>query len=111
MGLSDLMLDSLDRGVVELRVRGEAGAKGKRARRVPVVPKLAAEITRYVARHRPEVAYPNLLINEDGRPYGLWGIDAVMNRLSERVSPSQRSPRSVGGTSSDCELPWAMRTT
>jgi integrase len=84
-GLPDLMLDSLDRGVVELRVRGEAGAKGKRARRVPVVPKLGAEIKRYVARHRPDVAYPNLLINEAGRPYGLWGVDAVMDRLSERV--------------------------
>jgi len=38
--LPDLMLDSSDRGVVELRVRAEAGAKGMRPHRVPVVPKL-----------------------------------------------------------------------
>src|SRR5205823_4538633 len=73
-GLSDLMLDSLDRGVVELRVRGEAGAKGMRARRVPIVPKLGGEIKRYVARHRPEVVYVNLLLNRRYRPYNVWGI-------------------------------------
>ncbi|HXM55740.1 MAG TPA: site-specific integrase [Candidatus Dormibacteraeota bacterium] len=84
-GLPDLNVDSLDRGIVELRVRGEAGAKGMRARRVPVVPKLGAEIKRYVARHRPEVPHRNLLISNDGRPYGRWGIDALMDRLAERV--------------------------
>ena len=120
-GLPDLMLDSLDRAVVELRIRGDAGAKGKRARRVPVVPKLGAEIKRYVARHRPEVAYPNLLINGDGRPYGLWGVDAIMDRLSERVgyrymrmafgTPSRRLRRSWAGISSGCRSPWGMRTT
>ncbi len=52
-GLPDLMLDSFDRGVVELRIRGDAGAKGRRARRVPIVMKLGAEIKRYVARFRP----------------------------------------------------------
>jgi integrase len=84
-GLSDLMLESLDRGVVELRVRGDAGAKGMRARRIPVVPKLGSEIRRYVVRHRPEVAYPALLINSDGRPYRRWGIDSMMDRLQDRV--------------------------
>jgi integrase/recombinase XerD len=84
-GLPDLNLESLDRGVVELRVRGEAGAKGMRARRVPVSPKLGAAVKRYVARDRRDVSYRNLLINEDGRPYGIWGIDALMDRLSERV--------------------------
>jgi integrase len=84
-GLPDLNTDSLDRGIVELRVRGEAGAKGMRARRVPVVPKLGAEIKRYVARHRPEVPHRNLLISNDGGPYGRWGIDALMDRLAERV--------------------------
>jgi integrase len=67
-GLPDLNTDSLDRGIVELRVRGEAGAKGMRARRVPVVPKLGAEIKRYVARHRPEVPHRNQLISNDGGP-------------------------------------------
>jgi integrase len=38
-----------------------------------------------VARFRPDVPYPNLLINWDGRPYGLWGVDGLMDRLSERV--------------------------
>src|SRR5712691_9195744 len=79
-GLPDLMLDSLDRGIVELRVRGEAGAKGMRARRIPVVPRLGSEIKRYVARHRPDVAYSNLLINSGGRPYRRWGMDSVMDR-------------------------------
>jgi len=46
-GLPDLMLDSLDRGRVELRVRWDAGAKGKKSRRVPITPKLAAVIKRY----------------------------------------------------------------
>jgi integrase len=84
-GLSDLMLDSLDRGIVELRVRGEAGAKEMRARRVPIVPKLGGEIKRYTARHRPEVGYPNLLINRRGRPYQVWGVDEMMDRLGERT--------------------------
>jgi integrase len=51
-GLPDLMLDSLDRGRVELRVRWDAGAKGKKSRRVPITAKLAAAIKRYEARHR-----------------------------------------------------------
>ena len=46
-GLPDLMLDSFDRGVVELRIRGDAGAKGRRARRVPIVMKLGAEMGRH----------------------------------------------------------------
>jgi integrase len=84
-GLPDLMLDSFDRGVVELRIRGDAGAKGRRARRVPIVMKLGAEIKRYVARFRPEVDYLELLINENGRPYRNWGVDAMMDRLQEAV--------------------------
>jgi site-specific recombinase XerD len=84
-GLPDLNLESLDRGVVELRVRGEAGAKGMRARRVPVSPKLGAAVKRYVARDRRDVHFSNLLINDDRRPYGIWGIDALMDRLTERV--------------------------
>jgi hypothetical protein len=51
--LPDLMLDSFDRGVVELSIRGDTGAKGRRARRVPIVMKLGAEIQRDVARFRP----------------------------------------------------------
>lgn len=52
-GLPDLMTDSLRRGRVELRVRWDAGAKGRRSRRVPITPKLAAAVKRYEARHRP----------------------------------------------------------
>jgi integrase len=84
-GLSDLLLDSLDRGVAEIRVRPEAGAKGMRARRVPVVPKLATEIRRYVAKYRPDVDYPQLLINEHEQPYGRWGIQSLMTRLAGRA--------------------------
>ena len=40
-GMSDLMLDSMVRGRVELRVRWDAGAKGRKSRRVPITVKLA----------------------------------------------------------------------
>ena len=67
-GLSDVMTDSLGRGRVELRVRWNAGAKGRKSRRVPITPKLAAAIKRYEARHRGDTELPELLINEHGRP-------------------------------------------
>jgi integrase len=44
------MTDSLGRGRVELRVRWDAGAKGRKSRRVPITPKLASTIKRYEAR-------------------------------------------------------------
>ena len=90
-GLPELNVDSLDRGIAELRVRGEAGAKGIRARRVPAVAKLGAEIKRYVARHRPEVQYRNLLISSDGRPYSRWGVDAWA-AASHGASPTETAP-------------------
>ena len=77
-GLPDLMLDSVARGRVELRVRWDGGAKGRKSRRVPVTPKLAAAIKRYEARERPEVPYSELLINHLGRPYHRFGIDQMM---------------------------------
>lgn len=57
-GLSDVMLDSLSRGRVELRVRWDAGAKGKKSRRVPITPKLASAIKRYEARYRRSPSTP-----------------------------------------------------
>jgi site-specific recombinase XerD len=84
-GLPDLMLDSMQRGRVELRVRWDAGAKGKKSRRVPITPKLAAAIKQYEARHRRDVEYPHMLINERGLPYGRFGIDAIMDRLKLRT--------------------------
>jgi integrase len=84
-GLSDIMLDSLARGRVELRVRWDGGAKGHKARRVPITPKLAAAIKRYEARHRPDLPHGALLINEHGRPYQRYGLDSVMDRLQRRV--------------------------
>lgn len=51
-GMSDLMLDSMVRGRVELRVRWDAGAKGRKSRRVPITVKLAEAIKRYEGRHR-----------------------------------------------------------
>jgi integrase len=82
-GLPDLMLDSVVRGRVELRVRWDGGAKGRKSRRVPITPKLAAAIKRYEARERPEVPYSELLINHLGRPYHRFGIDQMMDRLKE----------------------------
>lgn len=84
-GLSDVILDSMDRGRVELRVRWDAGAKGRKSRRVPITPKLAAAIKRYEARQRSEVGTGALLLNQLGRPYKRYGIDAVMDRLECRV--------------------------
>jgi integrase len=84
-GLSDLMLDSLTRGRVELRVRWDAGAKGRRSRRVPITPKLAAAIKRYEARHRRLGDTSSILVNERGLAYKRFGIDAIMDRLQRRV--------------------------
>jgi integrase/recombinase XerD len=84
-GLPDLMLDSVQRGRVELRVRWDAGAKGRKSRRVPITPKLAAAIKRYEARQRPDVPHRELLINHIGRPYQRFGIDQMMDRLKERT--------------------------
>ena len=84
-GLPDLMVDSMQRGRVELRVRWDGGAKGRESRRVPITPKLAAALKRYEARHRPDTTYPNLFINEHSRPYEVGGIDSMMDRLQVRV--------------------------
>jgi integrase len=84
-GLSDVMTDSLARGRVELRVRWDGGAKGKKSRRVPITPRLAGAIKGYEGRHRREVRHGELLINEHGHPYKRYGIDAIMDRLQRRV--------------------------
>jgi integrase len=84
-GLPDLMLDSLVRDRVELRVRWDGGAKGSKSRRVPITPKLAAAIKRYQARHRRPVEVRTLLVNERGGSYTRFGIDAMMDRLEGRV--------------------------
>ena len=84
-GLPDLMLDSLDRGRVELRVRWDAGAKGKKSRRVPITAKLAAGIKRYEGRHREHARVPSILVNDRGQSYTPWGIDQMMDRLEKRV--------------------------
>jgi integrase len=84
-GLSDLMLDSLSWGRVELRVRWDAGAKGKKSRRVPITPRLASTIKRYEARHRRVTDHPAPLISERGGPYTRFGIDGMMDRLEAVV--------------------------
>ncbi len=84
-GLPDLMVDSLRRNRVELRVRWDGGAKGRKSRRVPITPKLASALKRYEAQRRPDTEYPNLLISEHSRPYEPSGIDSMMDRLQARV--------------------------
>jgi integrase len=84
-GLSDVMTDSLGHGHVELRVRWNAGAKGRKSRRVPITAKLAAAIKRYEAGHRGDADLPQLLINEHGNPYQGPGIKSMMDRLTLRV--------------------------
>jgi integrase len=84
-GLSDLVLDSLERGRVELRVRWDGGANGRKSRRAPITPKLAAAIKRYEARERRATKSGALLINERAEPYQRYGVDAMMDRLQRRV--------------------------
>jgi len=84
-GLPDLMVDSLRRSRVELRVRWDGGAKGRKSRRVPITPKLASALKRYEAQRRPDTEHPHLLISEHGRPYEPSGIDSMMDRLQARV--------------------------
>jgi integrase len=60
-------------------VRWHAGAKGRKARRVPITPQLALAIKRYVARDRMKSDLDVLLVNRLGRAYGKWGIDAMMD--------------------------------
>ena len=79
------MMDSLQRSRAELRVRWDGGAKGRKSRRVPITPKLAAAIKRYEARIRPDVPHKSLLINHVGRPYQRYGIDQMMDRLKVRT--------------------------
>jgi integrase len=84
-GLPDLMLDSVERGRVELRVRWDGGAKGKKSRRVPITPKLASAIKRYQARQRPDVEVPELLISSRLTAYDAAGIDTMLDRLQSRA--------------------------
>ena len=76
---------SLGRGRVELRVRWDAGANGRKSRRVPITPKLAAAIKQYEVRHRPETDLSQLLINGHGAPYQGPGIKSMMDRLTLRA--------------------------
>lgn len=84
-GLPDLMLDSMERGRPELRICWDAGAKGRKARRVPITPQLALAIKRYIARDRIRGHTDALLVNAYGRAYRKYGVDAMMDRLQERV--------------------------
>jgi integrase len=81
-----LMLDSLDRGRAELRVRSDGGAKGAKTRRVPITPRLAAAaMKRYSSLDRPESDSQAWLLNRHGQPFLKGGIDAMMDRFKERV--------------------------
>jgi integrase len=84
-GLPDLMTDSISSGRAELRVRWDGGAKGKKTRRVPITPKLAAAIKRYEARYRPQTGSGFLLLNKFGLPFRKYGIVSFMDRLQVRV--------------------------
>jgi integrase/recombinase XerD len=84
-GLPDVMLDSLVRGRVELRVRWDGGAKGLKSRRVPITPKLAAAVKRYEARQRRDAGAASLLVSERGGSYTRWGVREMMERLGGRV--------------------------
>ena len=64
--------------------RWDARAKGKKSRQVPITAKLAASIKRYEARHRDHARVPNMLVNDRGLPYTLWGIDQLMDRIEGR---------------------------
>jgi site-specific recombinase XerD len=52
---------------------------------VPITPQLALAIKRYIARDRLRGDSGALLVNAYGQPFRKWGIDAMMDRLQERV--------------------------
>lgn len=52
---------------------------------MPINPKLAAQIKRYVARHRPDVPSPALLINLHRTGYRRASRDTMLDRIQERV--------------------------
>jgi hypothetical protein len=117
-----LMLDSLDRGRAELRVRSDGGAKGAKTRRVPITPRLAAAaMKRYSSLDRPESDSQAWLLNRHGQPFLKGGIDAMMDRFKERVGSGSTPTRSAhvrdrgdpreGGTWSGCGSRWATGTT
>jgi integrase len=119
-GLPDLVVDSMQRGRVELRVRWDAGAKGRKSRRVPITPKLAAALKRCEARHRPDAENPHLLISEHGRLYNVAGVDSLKDRLQLRVGFRVHAhafrhtfatvATKLGGTSGTCARRWATPT-
>lgn len=80
----DQELDSLERRRAELSVRSDSGAKGRKARRVPITPRLAA-IKHYTTLHRPESESPALLVSRRGGAFVRGGIDAMMSQLQRRV--------------------------
>ena len=70
---------------MELRVRCDAGAKGRKSRRVPITPNLAAAIKRYTSMGRPDADFPELLINSRRKPFRDGGIYSLMMRIQRRV--------------------------
>jgi hypothetical protein len=97
-GLPDLMVDSMHRSRVELRVRWDGGAKGRKSRRIPITPKLAAALKRYEARHRLEARISRLhsYWSSDKRPEPAYAAASTSSRLaSQRLASSVPFPSST----------------
>jgi site-specific recombinase XerC len=85
-GSPDLIPDPVEPGRWLIRVRWDAGAKGKKTRYVPISAKLAGFVKRYIATSRPsEVPYQEILISRLGRPFTTEGVKSLMERLKRRV--------------------------
>jgi site-specific recombinase XerD len=85
-GSPDLIPDPVEPGRWLLRVRWDAGAKGKKTRYVPISAKLASFIKRYIATSRPsDVPYQEILISKLGRPFTTEGVKSLMDGLKRRA--------------------------
>ena len=84
-GLPDVITETVDPGRAELRIRWDGGAKGQKARRIPIGAKLAVNLRKYALRGRPDVPFRNLLISHFGRPYTRAGITQAMQRIETKV--------------------------
>jgi integrase len=83
-GLSDIVTNSIESGRADLRIRWNAGAKGRRTRRVPITSKLAVMLRKHKERS-PATSYNEIFLSPYQRPYSPDGVQQLFDRLRARV--------------------------
>jgi integrase len=66
------------------RIRVKRG-KGRKVRFVPISPRLAKSVERWVERDRPEGRSDRLFVGEDGRPLSRPAVFSIMARIKRRT--------------------------